>query len=85
MHKVLRRAEVTGGIGRKEAVRLDQRWDGIQALIDPRRNAKLRAALHRFADRVRTHTGETIRMATALDLLAYAQAVYRRIGGTGTL
>ncbi len=30
-------------------------------------------------------TGETIRMATALDLLAYAQAVYRRIGGTGTL
>ena len=85
MHKVLRRAEVTGGIGRKEAVRLDQRWDGIQALIDPQRNAKLRAALHRFADRVRTHTGETIRMATALDLLAYAQAVYRRIGGTGTV
>ena len=58
MHKVLRRAEVTGGIGRKEAVRLDQRWDDIQALIDPRRNAKLQAALHRFADRVRAHTGD---------------------------
>ena len=85
MHKVLRRADATGGIGRKEAVRLDQRWDDLQALIDPRRNAKLRAALHSFADRVRAHTGGSIRTATAQDLLAYAQAVYRRIGGSGTL
>ena len=85
MHKVLRRAEATGGVGRKEAVRLDQRWDGLQALIDPRRNAKLRAALHSFADRVRAHTGKSIRTATARDLLAYAEAVYQRIGGTGTL
>ena len=29
--------------GSKEAVRLDQRWDAIQALIDPRRNAKLQS------------------------------------------
>ena len=85
MHKVLRRAERLAASGSKEAVRLDQRWDGLQALIDPRRNAKLRAALHSFADRVRAHTGASIRTATARDLLAYAQAVYRRIGGTGPL
>jgi hypothetical protein len=36
-------------------------------------------------DRVRAHTGESIRTATARDLLAYAEAVYQRIGGTGTL
>ena len=74
MNKVLRRAEATGGIGHKEAVRLVQRWDDIQALIDPRRNAKLQAALHKFADRVRAHTGWSIWTATAQDLLAYTPA-----------
>ncbi len=85
MHQVLRRAEATGGIGSKESDRLDQRWDKVQALIAPRRNAKLQVALHRFADRVRSNTGGSIRMATARDLLAYAQAVYKRIGGGGKL
>ena len=83
LHQVLRRAEASGRIGKKEAVRLDRRWDDIQALIDPRRNAKLRTALHSFADEVRDQTGASIRAAVAEDLLTYAQAVYRRIGGSG--
>ena len=83
LHQLLRRAEATGRIGKKEAARLDRRWDDIQALIDPRRNAKLRTALHRFADEVREQTGASIRVAAAEDLLTYAQAVYRRIGGSG--
>jgi hypothetical protein len=85
MHRLLRLAKTSDGIGRKEADRLDQRWDGIQKLIVPRRHAKLRIALHQFADRVRDHSGESIRPATARDLVAYAQTVYQRIGGRGTV
>ena len=73
----------SGRVGKKEAARLERRWDDVQALIDPRRNGKLQIALHRFADEVRDQTGARIRAAVAADLLAYAQAVYRRIGGSG--
>ena len=83
MHQVLRRAEASRRIGKKEAARLDRRWDDIQALIDPRRNAKLQTALHKFADEVRDQAGTSIRAAVAEDLLTYAQAVYGRIGGSG--
>ena len=83
LHQLLRRAQAADRIGKKESARLDRRWDDIQALIDPRRNAKLRTALHQFADRVREQTGASIRISAAEDLVTYAQAVYRRIGGTG--
>jgi len=66
-----------------EAVRLDRRWDKIQALIDPRRNARLKTALHRFADHVRDQTGASIRSSAGEDLLTYGQAVFLRIGGAG--
>jgi len=36
-----------------------------------------------MADNVRGQTGASIRASAAEDLLAYAQAVYRRIGGSG--
>ena len=83
MHQVLRRAKTDGRVGKKEAARLEQRWGDVQALIDPRRNGKLQIALHRFADEVRDQTGARIRAAVAADLLTYAHAVYRRIGGSG--
>ena len=55
------------------------------SLIKPRRNDALRKALHRFADRVAAESGDAIGAATADRLLAYAQAVYHRVGGPGTV
>ena len=85
MDQVLQQAAGARGVTHREADRLATRWDAIETLIDQHHTAKLRDALHRFATRVRHQTGETIRAATATNLLAYSQAVYRRIGGAGAV
>ena len=84
MHQVLRRAEASGRIGKKEAARLDRRWDAIQALIDPRRNAKLQSRpAQRSPTRSATRRARASGRPSPRTCSTYAQAVYRRIGGSG--
>ena len=83
MSQLLRRAAGGRAIGTGEADRLTGRWETSQALDRPAPQREALNALHGFADEVRDQTGARIRAAAAEDLLTYAQAVYRRIGGPG--
>jgi hypothetical protein len=85
MHRVLRQAKRSGAVTKAEAARLDQRWDKVEDLIAPRKQARLLEALHAFAHLVRQESGAGIDADTARDLLAYTRLVYQRYGGTGSV
>ena len=64
---------------------LTTQWTAVQTDLKGGKTSTALSDLHTFAAAVRAQTGKKITTAASTTLLAYAQAVYKSQGGTGTV